>query len=77
MAVRDIVLRDERGNTEAQCRVRFLLHHLALQPLDSLLDHLQVEIQPDGGDMPRLLLAEQIACPTNFQIGGGDAETRS
>ena len=45
--------------------------------MDRLFHHLQVEIEPDGGNMARLLFAEQIPSTANFKIRCGDAEARS
>ncbi len=74
MAVCHILFGDKRGDTEAQRRVRFLLYHLTLQTLHSLFHHLQIKIEPHRSDMSRLLLAEQITRPADFQVGCGNAE---
>ena len=77
MGVGDIVFRNKGGDVEPERRVRLFFHDLALEPLDGLLDHLHVEIQSDGGDMSRLLFAEEVAGAADFHIGRRDAESRA
>src|SRR5437016_2483288 len=74
MGVPHIVFGDERGHVQMQGWIGLFLHHRALQPLDGLLHHLEIQIQADRGDVARLLLAQEVACAANFQVGGRDPE---
>ncbi len=48
--------------------------HLALKPLNALAQQLAVEFKADGGDVPALLGAEQVAGAADFQVAHGDFE---
>src|SRR6184192_3641434 len=63
MGVPHIVFGDERGHVQMQGWIGLFLHHRALQPLDGLLHHLEIQIQADRGDVARLLLAQEVPAP--------------
>ena len=47
---------------------------LAAQLLHRLLHHLRVELEADRGDVPRLLLAEQVAGAADLEVVRGELE---
>ena len=47
---------------------------LAAQLAHGLLEHLRVELEPDGRDVPRLLLAEQVAGAADLEVVRREAE---
>jgi hypothetical protein len=50
---------------------------LALELRDRLREHLDVELEPEGGDVTRLLRSEQIAGAANLEIPHRDLEARA
>ena len=77
MRVGHEVFGNERRHGELQRGIRLFFYDMAFQPLDGLLDHLHVEVQSNRGDVPGLLFTKQIAGSSDFQVRGGDAESRS
>ena len=67
--------RNKRRDRDAQCGIRFLFDRMPLEPLHGLLDHLEVEIQADGGDVAGLRFAEEIAGSADFEVGCGDSKS--
>ena len=74
MGVGDVVIGNKRGDIEPEGGVRIFFHRLTSKALDGLFHHLHVQVESDGGDVPRLLFPEEVAGAPDFHIGCGDAE---
>ena len=54
------------GAASASCSPGQLVH--------GLLEHLRVHLEADRGDVPALLVAEQVAGAADLEVGHGDLE---
>ena len=72
--VGDVVLGQARGHRQADLRVDLGLVRLAAQLVDRLLEHLHVGLVADGGEVARLLGAEQVAGAADLEVEVREAE---
>ena len=68
IGVGNIVIRKISRDAEANFRIHFRQNFFPLQFLNRFLHHLGVELEAYRGDLPRLLIAQQIARAADFQI---------
>src|SRR5262249_19336532 len=66
--VRDVALRDVRRDAELNLRLDVGLPLLPAQLAHRLLEQVRVELEADGRDVPRLLLAEEVAGAPDLEV---------
>ena len=74
--LRQIVLGDPDVDLEVDLRV-LLLHGLALELADGLVEQLHVVFEPDGLHGAVLLVPEEVPGPPDLQVLGGQTEARA
>src|SRR5579863_2818791 len=72
-----IVVRDVRVDRQLDPDLGFFRRAVALQLVDRLADHPHVQVEPDPGDMPGLLAAEQVARAADLQVLQGHVHARA
>ena len=70
----DVVARQVRVDGQVDGDLDRLGDGLALELGDGLGDHLAVEVEADGGDVARLVGAEQVAGAADLEVAHGDLE---
>src|SRR5579863_1171351 len=71
---RNVFERDADVEAEVELGGYFLSRRLALHLTHRAVQHLSVEFEPDGFDVPALFATQQIAGATEFEIEGRDLE---
>ena len=64
----DVLLGDVRIHRQLEPQLGLPLGHVAAEGADGLADHAQVEVEPDPGDVPGLLAAEQVARTADLEV---------
>ena len=70
----DVVAREVRVDGQVDRHLDRLGRDVAGQLADGLGDHLAVEVEPDGGDVTRLLAAEQVSGTPDLEVAHRDLE---
>ena len=72
--VGDVVRRHVGGDGQVDAHRRRQRRLLAGQLVHRLFQHLRVHLEADGGHVPALLVAEQVAGAADLEVGHGDLE---
>src|SRR5438552_18986636 len=75
--VADVIVRDVDVDAEIHGRLHFLFDDLALQLANCLFEQPCEHLEADGGDLSRLLAAEDVAGSANFEVLGRNPESRA
>src|SRR5208282_6695335 len=75
--LRNVVHWDTNIETEVELRLGFVRCSFALHFADGAIEHLRVEFESDGFNVPALFSAQQITCAAQFQVKRRDFETRA